>query len=295
MKRFILLSLTLFCLKYSHAQDSATASVTMMQDSATVHVNEESLVKNKGRVVYTTKFKTDGPIIIAGVGLTYLGVTLIQNKKPLTAAQVAAKSKSDLPFFDRNSAGWYSKQANDDSYTPFYISFAAPLAMVLISKNERTKAGQVLVMYTETMAIAGTLFTMAAGLVQRSRPLVYGNKASMDLRMSEKSQRSFFAGHTSSSAAATFFAAKVFQDLNPDSKAKPYVWVIAAAIPASVGYLRYKAGMHFLSDNVLGYAIGAATGILVPQFHKNKKLKANFSLSPAVGNDYQGFSLAYHF
>ncbi len=297
MKQFILLSLTAFYLKFSVAQDTVLVSVPPSHDS-TANISQEikePVIKTGRESIYTTKFKTDGPIIAAGVGLSYLGVRLIQNKKDLTAAEVAAKSKDNVPFFDRSSAGWYSKKADEDSYLPFYISFGVPVVMVLVNKNERARAGQVLVMYTETMAITGTLFTMAAGLLHRSRPLVYGDKAPLDKRMSAGSQRSFYAGHPAASAAATFFAAKVFQDLNPDSKAKVFVWVVAAAIPASVAYLRHKAGMHFLSDNVLGYAIGAAAGILVPQLHKNKKVKNNFTLAPAVGSNYQGFSLSYHF
>lgn len=258
-------------------------------------VNQKAVKATPGEPVYSTSFKVDAPLIVAGVGLTYLGVTLIDKKESLSAAEVAAKSKDDVPFFDRSSAGWYSKKIDRASYVPFQFSFAAPVLLMLINKNERKNAVNVLVMYTETMGIAGTLFTMAAGLVHRSRPLVYGTEASMDLRMSAKSQRSFFAGHTASSAAATFYAAKVFSDLNPDSKARVYVWAIAAAIPATVGYMRYKAGMHFLSDNLLGYAIGAATGILVPQLHKNKKLNNTITLTPQAGNNYKGVTLSYHF
>lgn len=104
----------------------------------------------------------------------------------------------------------------------------------------------------------------------------------------------FFAGHTAATAAATFFMAKVFADFNPGSKAKPYVWAFAAAVPGVVGYLRYKAGMHFLSDNILGYLIGAGAGILVPQFHKVKAMR-NVSFAPAVGTGSNGLAVTYRF
>ena len=52
--------------------------------------------------------------------------------------------------------------------------------------------------------------------------------------------------------------------------------------------------MHFLSDNVLGYIIGAGTGILIPKWHKNKKLK-NISITPETGYNYKGLSVIYHF
>lgn len=73
------------------------------------------------------------------------------------------------------------------------------------------------------MAITGAVFSLTDGLVVRSRPYVYGNIAPIEKRISATAQRSFFAGHTAATAAATFFAAKVFQDMNPNSKAKPYV------------------------------------------------------------------------
>jgi membrane-associated phospholipid phosphatase len=181
---------------------------------------------------------------------------------------------------------------------PFYGSFAMPFAMML-NKNVRSKAGQVFVLYVETMAVTGTLFTLANGYTTRARPMVYSNEVDMSDRTEANAQNSFFAGHTAATASATFFAAKVFHDFNPDSPARPYVWAAAAAIPASVGYLRLKAGKHFLSDNLIGYTVGALSGILIPQLHK-KDNNSGISLSPAViptfnGLAAQGANLNYTF
>ena len=242
--------------------------------------------------VYTTKFWVDGPVILGGLGLTAVGVSLVNSKKDLTMAQLATKTKDKIPFFDRGNAGYYSENADNLSYIPFEVSFGIPLVMGLINKNERQKYGQVLVLYGETMAITGALFTLTDGTINRSRPYVYGTNAPLDKRLGKNAQRSFFAGHTAATAAATFFAAKAFQDFNPDSKAKPYVWAAAAAIPGLVGYLRYKAGMHFLSDNIVGFAIGAGVGILVPQLHKNKIMK-NITFMPAMENGSKGIAVFY--
>lgn len=242
---------------------------------------------------YRTSFKADAPIIAGGVGLSYLGLTMIRNKDALTQAEVLSRSKSDVNSFDRGAAGNYSNSSDKASYYPFYASFVMPFAMLLNDK-EGKKAGQVLVLYLETMAITGTMYTLTAGSVQRSRPLVYSSKAPMSERTDKDSQRSFYAGHTAATAAATFFVAKVFQDFNPDSQAKPYVWVAAAVIPATVGYLRLRSGMHFLSDNIIGYAVGAATGIVVPQLHK-KSSGSNISLVPVMIPDYKGMALSYTF
>lgn len=268
----------------------SVTQITLAQDSAMMRSASEKVYP----APYTTKFKTDAPIIVGGLGLTVLGVKLINDRPDLTQAQVSAESKQSVPFFDRGNVGYYNEKADEDSYIPFRAAFGLPVVMALINGNERHRLGQVLVLYTETMAITGALFTMSAGLVDRSRPYVYGANTPMDKRMGKTGQRSFYAGHTAATAAATFFTAQVFADFNPDSKLKPVVWVVAAATPALVGYLRYKGGMHFLSDNLLGYAMGAAAGILVPKLHRTKMMK-NITLVPTAGKDYKGFAMTYHF
>jgi hypothetical protein len=260
--------------------------------SAMAQTDSASTAKNPSP--YTTKFKVDGPVIAAGLGLTALGLNFIQNKDALTTAEVLAKDKDDVNGFDRFSAGYYSDKANDDSYIPFYGSFALPV-VALLNKNVGRKTGQVMVLYLETMAATGALYTLSAGLINRSRPLVYSSEASMGKRQSKNSQRSFFAGHTAATAAATFFTAKVFSDFNPDSKARPYVWAAAAAIPASVAYMRLKAGQHFLSDNIIGYGVGLATGVLVPHFHKTGNMVNGLSVQPVMGFGYGGMAMTYQF
>lgn len=269
---------------------TSALNVVTAQDTTVLPSEDQSLNTSP----YKTSFKKDFPVIVAGVGLTYWGNTIIKNKNPLTLSELATKTRDKVPFFDRGNAGNYSENLNKASYIPMLGSFPLPLIMMLANKNERRNASQILVMYLEAEAITGALYTMVNGTTNRPRPLVYGTKAPTDERLSKNNQRSFYAGHTASSATATFFAAKVFSDLNPGSKAKPYVWAVAAIIPAVVGYMRYQAGFHFLSDNILGYGIGAATGILIPQWHKTKASK-NISMLPFVSKDYKGFSLVYNF
>lgn len=241
---------------------------------------------------YKTSWKADGLAIAGGVGLSALGLSLIKNKRDLTETEVNALSKDDVFFMDRFAAGDISDQADKDSYIPFYGSFAAVPVIMLLNKGQRHNAGQVMTLFVEAMSVTGALFSITAGSVQRSRPYVYNTTLPMSDRMDSDAQRSFFAGHTAATATATFFAAKVFSDFNPDSKLKPYVWAAAAIVPAGVGYLRLKGGRHFLSDNVLGYGIGATVGILVPQLHK-KSNTTGLSLAPYGGNGVQGASLTY--
>ena len=242
---------------------------------------------------YRTSFKVDAPIIAAGVGLSAYGLTLMKNKEGLTLEEINTQTREDVNSFDRFSAGWDSESADFYSDFPFYGSFAAPLGLLLNDRiNDKTK--QVVILYVETMAVTGALFTMTNGNVVRNRPLTYSPDVSDTEKMRANSQNSFYAGHTAATASASFFAAKVFHDFYPESPARPYVWAAAAAVPATVGYLRLRAGKHFLSDNLIGYTVGAAAGILVPQLHK-KTNKRDISLVPVSGRNFNGALLTYTF
>jgi membrane-associated phospholipid phosphatase len=250
---------------------------------------------SKGESPYKTSWKVDAPVTAGFIGLNVLGLSLIKNKKGLSTADalIAQNDKKSVNGIDRFSAGWYSESIDKISYYPFYGSFAMPVVL-LLNKNMGSKAGQVLAMYIETMAVTGSLYTITAGSINRSRPYVYGTEAPLDKRMDKGARRSFFAGHTAATASASFFAAKVFNDFNPDSKAKPYVWATAAALPAFVGYCRLKGGNHFLTDNLLGYAVGASAGILVPHLHK-KDRSNNLSIVPVSAPDFNGMNVTYTF
>ena len=235
--------------------------------------------------VSTSPYKTgwvDGAVVAGSIGLSYWGLNLMKDKNSLTEAEIMdidadlAAAKAKIPAFDRWSAGYYNLSAKKLSDYPFYASFGMPL-LLMASKQIRQDAPQIGLLYLETMAITGALFAQINGRVNRIRPSVYNPGAGDDVRMDDKGKNAFYGGHTTATAAATFFAAKVFNDYFPDSPARPYVWTGAALLPTFVAYLRLRAGKHFLSDNLLGYAIGAGTGVLVPHLHKRN---SRLSLSP---------------
>ncbi|MEJ0081732.1 MAG: phosphatase PAP2 family protein [Puia sp.] len=64
--------------------------------------------------------------------------------------------------------------------------------------------------------------------------------------------------------------ARVYADYHPDSKLKWVFYSAAGALTAATGLMRNLAGMHFLSDVLLGAAVGTASGLLVPSLHKIK-------------------------
>ncbi|UZO81093.1 phosphatase PAP2 family protein [Aquimarina sp. ERC-38] len=241
---------------------------------------------------YETDFWKDGAWLTAGFGLSAYGLILIQNKDDLTQQEFESLNEDDINGFDRWAAGNYSESASTISDIPFYASFATPFILLFDDKmNNHT--GQISVMLLENLSTTAAMFSITAGLVNRSRPKVYSDELELSERLEGDSQRSFYSGHVAASAASTFFAAQVYSDFYPNSKAKPYIWAAAAVIPAAVGYFRIESGNHFLSDVLLGYAIGAASGIFVPRLHR--KTNKNISLIPSVGRRYQAVTMAYRF
>jgi membrane-associated phospholipid phosphatase len=292
MKRFIISLAGILCLTNISAQNISTDTTGI--NPATSYNSPSGKKGNAPLSPYHTSFVGDGITVAATVGTTLLGYTLIKNKDDLTMAQLATKTKSSLPFFDRFVAGNYSARANKDSYILFDASYAIPVAAALINGKERSKFGQVMVMYLETVGITGAMYTLTAGLVYRSRPFVYGDKAPLEKRLDKGGQRSFYGGHVATTAATTFFTAKVFHDFNPDSKLTPYLYTGAGALTALMAYERMRSGYHFFSDCVLSGAIGAVTGIVVPHLHKKKSFKS-VSISPFYQEDAKGLSIVYHF
>lgn len=243
---------------------------------------------------YEWKWVRDGIWTGAGLAGAAVGLKIIQNKDDLSEEEFQRDyvvnlqaSIDDINGIDRWAAGNHSESASELSDIPFAFSFVAPFAL-LFDDGINDHTGQFLGLYLETLATTATMYTLTAGLVDRSRPYVYDDSGDTgeDRRKKNNGQRSFYAGHVAASATATFFAAKVYSDFNPDSSGKIWMWTAAAAIPAGVAYFRVEAGQHFLTDVALGYVLGAATGILVPELHKRKN--DNVQIYPSGGTAFNG-------
>lgn len=250
---------------------------------------------------YEWDWTRDGIWTGAALAGTAGGFLIIQNKDPFTEADLEKfrDNIDDINGIDRWVAGKYSENASKMSDIPFAISFAAPFAL-LFDKNANDHAGQLFGIYIESLATTSTLFTITAGLTNRARPYAYGTKASLDRRLGTSATRSFYSGHVAATSTASFFAAKVFQDFNPDSKAVPYVWTGAALLPAAVGYYRMEAGQHFLTDVILGYTMGALAGYFIPELHKKRSSDTQVGFSTTtgftpIGERYDGLRLSYTF
>ena len=255
--------------------------------------------KNRTDKVYHTSW-LDGGIFAVGAGLSYWGLTKMNNKEAYSDAYLAnfqsdenlQNDIDEINGFDRWAAGNYNEGWIKFSDYPFYGSFAMPL-LYLTNKKTRSDFGQIGLLYLETMAITGALFTQTAGNIDKKRPLVYDASEGNTDDEKSNAKNSFFAGHPAATSAAAFFTAKVFNDYFPNSRAKTWVWVGAGVISGSVAAGRLIGGKHFPTDNLIGLAVGTTTGILVPHLHKvgNDRL----SMTPFGFGRFAGLNMRYQF
>ncbi|MBF9222402.1 phosphatase PAP2 family protein [Hymenobacter ruricola] len=237
---------------------------------------------------YRTNLYVDGGITAGLAAVSVTGLYLVQQKHGLSDVELAALRKEDVPKIDRFSAGYYSESAQTASDFLCYGSMLVAPGLLVFNPAAKARYGQVAALYLETVLATDATFTMTVGNTYRYRPYLYGTEGGSG-RSGKIATNSFFAGHTAHSATATFFAAKVFHDFNPGSRAEPYVWAAAAVVPAAVAYYRIQAGKHFLTDNLVGYTVGATMGIVVPQLHKTSR-RTGLSVLPVQGLNVNGYA-----
>lgn len=236
--------------------------------------------------VYRLKPAVDIPLTAVTAGATIYGFSKIYNKDASTTQQISSLRKEDINGFDRWAAGLHSQNAADVSDLFFYGAMPLPL-LLLADRDIRSDALKIGFLYLEALSVTGLFYTGVPSLVDRYRPITYSDAVPMDARKSGNNKNSFFAGHVALVGTSTFFIAKVLSDYHPDSKWRPVFWGAAIAATGATGYLRHRAGKHFPSDILVGTAVGALSGILVPQLHKVKLIQnQNLTLVPFSGRSH---------
>jgi len=228
---------------------------------------------------YQLSFKRE--LSLGGLGALTLGAgTWLQNRagEP-SAGELRLQDYSQINGFDRLG----SRIGNDRprKLSDLGLNVGAGLSsLLLLSQKSRSDLPRIAVLYAETMAITGGITSMTKAGFLRVRPYVYAPDWDPAQPLETGDRASFLSGHTSLSAAGSFFFARVFADYHPDSKLRPYVWGLAASLPAVTGYLRIRAARHFPTDVLAGYALGASIGYIVPTLHKKPILPRGMTLSP---------------
>lgn len=120
-----------------------------------------------------------------------------------------------------------------------------------------------LLVANEAMVFAGTLSQIAKLLFRRQRP--FGRFAPRDsvepAKQPDDDNLSFFSSHTATTSAFAFAAAEI---ATRRAVRTPLVLLVAICAGAT-GYLRVASDRHYLSDVLVGYAVGALVGTWTPR------------------------------
>lgn len=218
-----------------------------------------------------------------GISTTLLGNYLKTKTPELMRSDLELEG---INFIDRIATKFSSEKADKLSDKTLLASSGLPL-LLLAGRDTRRDFGKITILFAETMLLNQGFTDIIKSISLRPRPYVFDENLPPSTVLRSNDRASFLSGHTSGSAAASFFFARVFSDYYPDSKLKLYVWGVAIAMPALTGYLRVRGGQHYPTDVLAGYVLGAGVGYFIPKLHINnrKNRDLTFSLTP------QGFYL----
>jgi membrane-associated phospholipid phosphatase len=256
-------------------------------------LNQRTLILIAGLLLLNISFAQDRTyqfsFMKSGLPYTFAGWTALQIygvSRPASFSSINGyTNSSSLWEVDRNAIFQNSSSANQISDITLVAAITAPIALGLIDGRCKTEGWAIAGMGLEGFFIQNGINKLVKMISRRPRPYVYNQDVETfnpfapapAYTYTQNDMESFFSGHASCSAYFTFFAAKVFSDLHPDSAMRPFVWGMAGAISGTTGLLRYKAGKHFFTDIAAGLVFGGALGILIPEMHKRDKIDIGLS------------------
>ena len=220
-----------------------------------------------GQSPYALSWKLDAPMAGVSLGLNTTSFFLERNLQPLSPAAYLSLDRTNVWSIDRSATYNWSPSAAKISDGFLVFGILSP-TLLFLDKDIRKDALTITTMGLQTIALSNGLTTLAKTLVKRPRPFMYNMDVPYSYKDKKDARLSFFSGHTSATAAMSFFTAKVYHDYHPGERSRLWVWGGAALVPAVTGYLRWKAGKHYFTDIITGYVIGALVGIIVPELHK---------------------------
>ncbi len=203
-------------------------------------------------------------------GVNAAGIILNLENKPFTINGLNALSRDHIRFaFDRKATYNWSPRSAKISDVLMYSAYTAPLWLGLSPIfRQKSNAGTMTVMAAQTFLLSAGITNVVKNSVRRPRPFLYNPDAPLAPKLERDGRQSFFSGHTSTTAALCFFTAQTYAKVYPQTRSKYLVWGAAIALPALTGIYRVKAGKHFPSDIIVGYTVGALTGLVVPYWHR---------------------------
>jgi membrane-associated phospholipid phosphatase len=169
----------------------------------------------------------------------------------------------------RTALRWSNPAAADttSSVLAFGVVPAAAVGLDLVAAWREGRASQVGVdslVVAEATVVASDLDQLTKFLVARERPFVHALPQSSKGGTAQPSDNdlSFFSGHTTEAFAVAAAAGTVATMRR--YRLAPLVWASGMVLAAATGYLRIAADKHYLTDVLVGAAVGSGVGVSLP-------------------------------
>jgi len=254
---------------------------------------------DSARHPFKVNYWVSGSIAVVGGVTNYLGIPPIINKQEISVAELNGLDRNAISSFDRSALN--QDPSKRDMYTKdaaIVLTATVTLPAVLaFDKYIGKDWSKMLVMYLETISIVSNVYTysiIGPSHQDRFRPVTYYTEVPLSERVDGNNRNSFYSGHVASTAAATFFMAKVYSDYHPELGGKKYLLYAAATIPPlMIAYFRVKGLRHFPSDDLVGFGVGAFVGILVPEIHRIKLKNKDLTVGLSTAGGSTGLGLKW--
>ncbi|WPP52202.1 phosphatase PAP2 family protein [Catalinimonas niigatensis] len=237
------------------------------------------------------------PLLSVGAAGTVTSLLLRRNQVSLDSTQIVDLSSDRLLGVDLSAIDNYHQGARIASDVFLSVSYLFPLTPLLL-KDARQEYGAISVMLLETILLNETLTGLSKVLVSRPRPYTHNQNVDFADRIDDDNNLSFFSGHTSYTAAISFFTAQVLSQYIDNRTTRNLIWAGAIAWPAATGYFRYASGKHYITDVLTGYIVGAAIGYFIPRLHETVAKRGNEASTDGIHLDTQAsqmFKLVFVF
>lgn len=253
--------------------------------------SDRSLSQYKNTNPFNLDFNREVLIIGTGSVAAVTAFAIMENIKPFTPEEIGLLDPANVNSFDRGAIGPYTEDHAGDVL--LYTAYLLPISFLAYGETKNDILDLTL-MYGEVLLIQTSITGIVKGTVQRTRPFAYDNETPIEKKTSTDARISFFSGHTSMTAAISFFTAKVFTEYIEDNTAKILIWSGAVILPAAVAISRVNTNWHFPTDVMAGYIVGALVGYFIPELHKTK-VNDDLSIYPSINLNKPMLSLQLKF
>ena len=138
-------------------------------------------------------------------------------------------------------------------------------------------AGQDVLLIGESVGVASVISQVARFTTARQRPEAYYGGGSGG----RADHLSFWSGHSATvfsavAAGGTVARLRGYQGW-------PWVYAVGFTAAATTGYFRMAGDQHWLSDTLVGAAVGTGAGLLIPWLHRSGGGPADLRVVPLPG------------